>query len=581
MCGCESSDRQVYKSLETVSHSVAHPVFMIVAECITGPAMALAPVSSPSRSHYVRYSQISGISYCDFTPARITRRSENPLLQEHSSLDALLYDTVRRGRASSQLQLFLSQAAEGERMLRGKYIEVDFAESYPGCAKSTLEGAEKSQEEAARRTSSSDAYANRTVVSPLFVRSRTERRRTAIRKRSVTKSELFSSLSTESGFSSSISEEYGPSEASMDVEPGVVTYHEQLGGATFGCSSDQRRLEPAAAGAGRRARGLIKPVPFQLLSLESEDTSQKDAPGSPSPPPQSPPDEGTRHETTRLRPGPSWSDEEEDADLLADRDDCNGSDSDEPSPVRDSAEVASRRNQHQALSRQSAQHVAGASHGPPPPKPLPPPKTRSQNDIEVEPAPKDSQSQLKDTTTKKTSTSSPNLSSCSSSSSSPRQRSVSFMDSSAGTELGRFPADYLGCRPMDSYIGYADSLAKGLIGAKPVEVMVYVTSEKVRLAPPKNASLLFKSFAVKDLLSVQRCSKNSRIVCVAVWKSRRVAPQCHALRCPSALVSSALYDSILDQTQSVDEIASGEKVIYDNEWNPLNQVIRGVWHQLG
>jgi hypothetical protein len=129
------------------------------------------------------------------------------------------------------------------------------------------------------------------------------------------------------------------------------------------------------------------------------------------------------------------------------------------------------------------------------------------------------------------------------------------MNCSAGAELGRFPADYLGCRQVDNYIGYADTVAKELINSRPIEVMAYVTSEKLRLAPPKNSSVLFKSFAVKDILSVQKCSKNKRIVCVAVWKSKAV-PQCHFLRCPTSLVSSALHDSILDQTQNVDDIST-------------------------
>ncbi|CAI8048400.1 hypothetical protein GBAR_LOCUS26705 [Geodia barretti] len=95
-------------------------------------------------------------------------------------------------------------------------------------------------------------------------------------------------------------------------------------------------------------------------------------------------------------------------------------------------------------------------------------------------------------------------------------------------------------------------------------------SEKIRLAPPKNSSLLFKSFAVKDILSVQKCSKNRRIVCVSVWKSRRTPPQCHALRCPSALVSSALYDSILDQTQNVDDIASSSDKLSSSRLTTLS-----------
>lgn len=543
--------------------------------------MQISSVSSPSDSpHYVEYSQISQINnYCDFTPARITRQSDNPLLQEHCSIDVGLYDTVRRGRAVSQLQCFLSHAAEGERKLKGRYIDVEFAGSYPGCATSTYTGVEVSQENVdsgtctskgeeatAAATVTADPPANGTL-SPLFLRRRTEPRRSAVRKRSVTKSELFASLSTESGFSSSISEEFEPNARDMDVESGPVTYHDRLGGANptlFSCNADERQLQfrerSGASAAARRphggiGRGLVKPVPYQLPLADCEETFQDT--------PNSPPSTGSAAEVMIERAPhsqpPSWSDEEDTTQIDSQEDSTDESSIDEPHNTTDTVPSS---NQHHILTRKSAQVITNLPHSPASRpinasrrnKPLPPPKTKSQNDIEVGLSTKDSL----DHVVKATSTSSPDL--CTSPTQQHRPRSVSFLDSSAGAELGRFPADYLGSRQVDSYIGYADSLAKGLINTKPVEVMVYVTSEKLRLAPPKNASLLFKSFAMKDILSVQRCSKNRRIVCVAVWKSKRVAPQCHALRCPSVLVSSALYDSILDQTQSIDDIVSGDKV---------------------
>lgn len=128
------------------------------------------------------------------------------------------------------------------------------------------------------------------------------------------------------------------------------------------------------------------------------------------------------------------------------------------------------------------------------------------------------------------------------------------MNCKAGEDLGQFPADYLGSKQVDCYIECVDAVAKGVINSKPIEVMAYVTSEKLRLAPPKNSTVLFKSFAMKDILSVQKCSKNKRILGIVVWKGR-VTPLCHILRCPTHLVSSALHDSILDQTQNVDDVS--------------------------
>ena len=135
-----------------------------------------------------------------------------------------------------------------------------------------------------------------------------------------------------------------------------------------------------------------------------------------------------------------------------------------------------------------------------------------------------------------------------------RPRSVSFLQCNAGDDCGSFPADYLGCREIDCYISCVNAAAKQLVDSKPIEVIAYVSSKKLRLAPPRNAALLFKSFAMKDILAVEMCTKNKWIVGIVVWKKGQRVPVCHVLRCQTSLVSNSLYDSLLYQTQQVDEV---------------------------
>lgn len=532
----------------------------------------------------VQYAKISPIHVSDFTPSRITRPSSNHFLQEHCSIDEL-YVTVR---PPSQLYRFLTQAVEVERKLKGKYIQVEFSETYPSCsiARSTcLWPCEVRQE---------NATANGTVT-PLCIRSRTERRRTAFRKRSdETKSEKLAILSTEtndSGCSSNSEQEFEllpDVEREMDVEPSVVMYHDPLGrtAAMLGCSNLHSRPQDFETTTHTRtqtsSRSLVRPVPFQLPA--DNENICKD-------PTFSSPDKSFSLRT----PGPdvglpqsaqnSWhssvtssTPDERDSAIMSNEEHCSDESTEDAIPYDDvvapvlakTMPIVIPSSRHQPLSRQTQPVVSEQpplslpDFTPPVPapvsntncrgyKPLPPPKAKSQGDIYEKDKSSSSESSF---ATKGGCKSSPNLPV--NEISQHRPRAVSFMNCSAGAEMGRFPADYLGSKQMDSYIGYADTVAKELINSRPTEVMAYVTSEKLRLAPPKNASVLFKSFAMKDILSVQKCSKNRRIVCVAVWKSK-AAPRCHVLRCPTTLVSNALHDAILDQTQSVDEV-SADKV---------------------
>lgn len=136
-----------------------------------------------------------------------------------------------------------------------------------------------------------------------------------------------------------------------------------------------------------------------------------------------------------------------------------------------------------------------------------------------------------------------------------RSRAVTFHQCNAGEESGRFSADYLGMKEVDMYLKSINSVAKDLaMTQRPKEIQVFVASERIRLAPP-NSPTLFRSFLVKEVLLVQRCSKNKRIIGVMLWKQRKGrVPVCHILRCQDDLVANALYSCIWQQTQKVDEV---------------------------
>ena len=135
-----------------------------------------------------------------------------------------------------------------------------------------------------------------------------------------------------------------------------------------------------------------------------------------------------------------------------------------------------------------------------------------------------------------------------------RSRKVSFHHCSAGEAMGQFRADYLGSKEVDNYIGMVNSVARQLVDQRPAEVIAYVSSQKVRLAPSKNESVLFKSFAIKDILMVEKCAINKRIIGIVVWKFKTRPPTCHILRCSDEIVSKSLYEAVWEQTQVYDDI---------------------------
>ena len=139
--------------------------------------------------------------------------------------------------------------------------------------------------------------------------------------------------------------------------------------------------------------------------------------------------------------------------------------------------------------------------------------------------------------------------------SSPFQRSrlVSFHHCKAGETLGQFKADYLGSKEVDGYVCMVNSVAKQLVDQRPAEVIAYVSSQKIRLAPSRNESVLFKSFAIKDILMVEKCTINKRIIGIVIWKSKSRPPTCHILRFPDEITSKSFYEAVWEQSQIYDD----------------------------
>ena len=134
-----------------------------------------------------------------------------------------------------------------------------------------------------------------------------------------------------------------------------------------------------------------------------------------------------------------------------------------------------------------------------------------------------------------------------------RSRMVSFHHCKAGEALGQFKADYLGSKEVDGYVCVVDSIAKQLVDQRPAEVIAYVSSQKIRLAPSQNEAVLFKSFAIKDILMVEKCTINKRIIGIIIWKSKTRPPTCHILRCPDEITSKSFYEAVWEQSQIYDD----------------------------
>ena len=517
------------------------------------------------------YSRLSPIQFTDFTPSRVTRPSSNSYLQAHDTLEDLLH-------IENELSHSTKLACK-ERSLKGRYVDIEFAVSYPGGSHSRVGQLLRIGSEQCRARSDPGTCG----AVPLFTRSRFESKRTAVRRKQTP--ELGTCNSNDMVDTPSFvidDEEERPEENCNGVEPEIAP-ETKLNTSPNKIRVKKRRVSPPRS---------PPPLPPPLLPPLEDCTSPTVDPMSPNVERDAPvaPEHGgyvalhmVNHGSDSASPETTSPVQSVAQDSWGDKRNTTASEEDSPVIVRckefsrhsgseDSDEgehsspvLVSTSHPHHPLAGRwtptsspppTAQSGGSISPSVPSPllqdssspplspqlrktKPVPPPRRKSTShsfwthpaDRELVPT-KSSPEMLPDTG---------------------RTRSVSFLQCKVGQDCGQYPADYLGSKEIDYYVDCVNMAAKELVVSRTVDVVVYVTSEKIRLAPPNNSALLFKSFALKELLSVQKCSKNKRIVGLVLWRPKSI-PVCHVLRCPDHLVSSALYDAVRLQSQSVDDI---------------------------
>lgn len=537
------------------------------------------------------YAKISTIQFSDFTPSRITRPSSNHLLQEHDPVADLCSASVARGnRERSHSAMVCSNIP-----LKGRYVDVEITQSFPG----GIPIVSIAEEEliAGRGHSLSDPTAGCTI-NPLCIRSRNESKRTAIRRKRTEKMDAPSFIVLES-----CNENNGTEIASS---PKRIPDAKAIRPAPLGIPAANKIRIKKRHFSPPRSPPPPPPPPVVESGFHREDKNSREVEHG-VPAVTSVVDEGgyvtvhrldTSDYTDSARIGDKSRNEDESLTSPGNARSAYSSGSSSPIPcsyivrtengriaiteddsqhysdAEDQAPVPSVfQKAHKPLTKHSPSSLLSSSapssrvpltmpsipspllqDGGSPPrigrtKPVPPPRRKTLLQLQETNIQYHSDSRVL-----KSAKSSPDLHAPAQ-----RARSVSFLQCKVGEDCGQYPADYLSCKEVDCYIECVDHVAKHLVDSRPVEVVAYVTSEKVRLAPPKNAALLFKSFAMKDILSVQKCSKNKRIIGIVVWKPKSL-PACHILRCPDHLVANSLYEATWYQSQSVDDVALKSKV---------------------
>jgi hypothetical protein len=113
---------------------------------------------------------------------------------------------------------------------------------------------------------------------------------------------------------------------------------------------------------------------------------------------------------------------------------------------------------------------------------------------------------------------------------------------------------YLGQHPTDRFTGGVDSCLKKLSDSlhfTAKEVFVYVTSSVLRLTPP-NSELLFASFAIEHILTVQCSAKNTSAVGV-VFKRSKAKCVCHLFDCGDQFTTKIFLKTVKEALVSIRE----------------------------
>lgn len=143
-----------------------------------------------------------------------------------------------------------------------------------------------------------------------------------------------------------------------------------------------------------------------------------------------------------------------------------------------------------------------------------------------------------------------------------RVRAASFLTVSAGKELNTVTAMYMGSKQVDQYVGQINNIARDLSDKAASPMILYIATEKIRLAAP-DSNVLFQSFAVENILATTLCPINKRIVGMLVWKSRAL-PSWHLIRCSDNLVAGSVLESIQMACETVksDEITEVRDMVF-------------------
>lgn len=515
------------------------------------------------------YTKLSSITFSDFTPSRVTRISSNPFLQEH---DPIYSSIARRYPRPVSCGKFVPCS--------GKYISVDFTDYRPR-SKNSKEGSEASHHRAlcCAQVPCGEYYSSaRLEASPSLKKQAID----GISCDDHSKPYSFDCLSLDphcfpqESMALEVLQTDKRSRTSfaiaVDENPVVfddtnVTPTANAPRAVECAVQQSRRLKPIKP----EARLLRSPPPLPPKGVRPfADTATTFATK------QSSDADGEQHYTLSLSPG-------EERRQLADAPAVKGvvvsagrncrspSSSLSPSPPSSQRIVTTKplctddcspclchTEGNTNIDRSVTQSMEDPQHSTPyPPKPIPPPRSRRKRNHDFQsPDTPTARNASNDTRPTKTNSS-----------------PLNFLDTNVGEECGRFFVDYLGSRETDQFIGIVDECAMQMMNSKPparsTQVVAYVTTERIRLAPPK-AGPLFKSLAVKSILSVDQCSKNKRIIGVVIWKPR-TKPVCHLLRSSDQLISNGLFEALSHVIQNLDdELLS--KV------GPLVQICCGIQH---
>jgi hypothetical protein len=148
-----------------------------------------------------------------------------------------------------------------------------------------------------------------------------------------------------------------------------------------------------------------------------------------------------------------------------------------------------------------------------------------------------------------------------------KETNGSFDDqlSHSGEEIARYTVSYLGQKNIDQYLDIVDECAGQIIDpkytTKAIEIELQMFSEKIRMISLKTG-LSLKSMSISNIMTVNYCSKNRRLIGIVLWKPG-TKPTCHLMRCFDSVLPSSVLQSIQYCIEAYHEKSTG-KVRFNN-----------------